>query len=237
MRFGEVWRAFGDPAFRRDLLWRRLPRPRGVFQISGDTGEDRYPEIFRFVRDTIGDSPDVRLLSFGCSTGEEVFTLRRYFPGAAIDGADINPYRIRACRARWRREGRDPRLRFLVAGSAAVIPPARYDAVFCLAVLRHGGLRQGSQDEPARRCDQLIRFEDAAHLIGELARRLKPGGLLAITHSNFRFADMPVSSEFETAFSQDQGTGSGGPPLYGPDNRLLPGAVYHDLVFRKRHAS
>lgn len=239
MRLGSVWRAFGDPAFRRDLLWRTLPRPHGVFQISGDTGEDRYPEIFRFVRNAVGDSLDVRLLSFGCSTGEEVFTLRRYFPRVAIDGADVNPFRIRACRARWRREGRDLRLRFFVAGSVAAIPPARYDAVFCLAVLRHGGLRGGGveQGEPAPRCDQLIRFEDAARLVGELARRLKPGGLLAIAHSNFRFADMPVSSEFEVALSQDPDTSSGAPPLYRPDNRLLPDAVYHDLVFRKRHAS
>ena len=233
MRLGSVWRAFGDPAFRRDLLWRRLSRPPGVFQISGDTGEDRYPEIFRFVRDTVGGGPGVSLLSFGCSTGEEVFTLRRYFPRAAIDGVDINPYRIGASRARWRREGRDPRLRFIVAGSAIAIPPVRYDAIFCLAVLRHGGLRQGGEAAP--RCDDLIRFEDAARLVGELARRLKPGGLLAIAHSNFRFTDMPVSNEFAVALTCDPDTL--GPPLYGPDNRLLPGVVYHDLVFRKRAAA
>ncbi len=235
MRLGGVWRAFGDPAFRRDLLWRKLSRRSGAFQIGGDTGEDRYPEIFRFVEDALDGGLNARLLSFGCSTGEEVFTLRRYFPRAAIDGADINPYRIRACRARWRREGRDPRLRFVVAGSAAALPAARYDAIFCLAVLRHGGLRQGG--EPAPRCDHLIRFDAAARLVGELARRLKPGGLLAIAHSNFRFSDMPASSEFEVALSRDLELAILGPPLYGPDNRLLPGAVYRDLVFRKCRSS
>lgn len=202
-----------------------------MFQISGDTGDDRYPKIFRFVRDAVGDGRDVRLLSFGCATGEEVFTLRRYFPRAAVDGVDINPYRIRACRARWRREGHDPRVRFTVAGSAGAIPPGRYDAIFCLAVLRHGGLRHGSQDEPAPRCDHLICFEDAARLVGELARRLRPDGLLAIAHSNFRFTDMPVSTEFEVVLTRDSDTAALRPPLYGPDNRLLPGVVYHDLVF------
>src|SRR5579872_1723282 len=73
-----LWRAAREPAFRRDLVWRKLPRPGPTFQISGDTTEDRYPQIFRFVRGELAGRRDLRLLSFGCSTGEEVFTLRQY---------------------------------------------------------------------------------------------------------------------------------------------------------------
>jgi len=231
MQLSGILRAFSDSASRRDLLWRWLPRPSGVFQISGDTGDDRYPDIFRFVRNAVDDGTNVRLLSFGCSTGEEVFTLRRYFPCASIDGLDINPYRIRACRARWRREGHDPRLRFVVASSTNAIPSARYEAIFCLAVLRRGELRQGG---PAPRCDHMIRFNEAAGLVADLARCLKPGGFLAIAHSNFRFADMPIAAEFEAVMTRDPDPAGRGPPLYDHSNRLLRADAYNDLVFRKR---
>jgi SAM-dependent methyltransferase len=221
-------RAARDRDFRRDLLWRRLPRPRGVFQISGDTSEDRYPSIFRFVGDVLGADAPARLLSFGCSTGEEVFTLRRYFSLARIEGIDINPYRIRTCRERLRREP-DRGLNFMVAGSTAHLPDASYDAIFCLAVLRHGGLQEG----PAPRCDHLIRFADFSALVADFVRCLKPGGVLAIAHSNFRFGDTPAATGFDVVLHAMPGQPGSQTPLYGRDNRLLPGAIYRDVVFRK----
>ena len=226
-RWRSLGRALRDRDFRRDLLWRRLPRPPGVFQIGGDTREDRYPEIFAFVRDGLGAEGPVRLLSFGCSTGEEVFTLRRYFPRAAIDGIDINPYRIRACHARMR-GAPDAGLRFMAAGSTAHLPDASYDAIFCLAVLRHGGLASG----PPPCCAHLIRFAAFAELVGDFARCLKPGGLLAIAHSNFRFSDAPASAGFEVVLRAGPGRADNATPLYGPDDRLLPGVGYHDIIFR-----
>jgi SAM-dependent methyltransferase len=203
----------------------------GVFQISGDTSEDRYPRIFRFVGDVLSADASARLLPFGCSTGEEVFTLRRYFPLARIDGIDITPYRIRTCRERLRREP-DRGLNFTVAGSTAHLPDASCDAVFCLAVLRHGGLQEG----PAPRCDHLIRFADFSALAADFARCLKPGGLLAIAHSNFRFADTPTAAAYEIVLHATLGQPGSQTPLYGRDNRLLPGAIYRDNVFRKRSA-
>lgn len=228
-RLGSLRRAIHDREFRRDLLWRRLPRPPGVFQISGDTAADRYPRIFRFVRDVLGEDAPVRLLSFGCSTGEEVFTLRRYFPLAQIDGIDINPYRVRACRERLRREP-DDGLSFTVAGSTAHLPAASYDAIFCLAVMRHGGLQAG----PAPRCDHLIRFADFSAAVADFARCLKHRGFLAIAHSNFRFCDTPAAAGFEVVLrAVSRPVGSPTPPLYGPDDRLLPVASYRELAFRK----
>ena len=74
--------------------------PAGLYQPYGTTSNDRYPEIFQQVREQIGDGADRRILSFGCATGEEVFTLRRYFAQATIVGLDINPYNISVCRSR-----------------------------------------------------------------------------------------------------------------------------------------
>jgi hypothetical protein len=38
------------------------------------------------------------------------------------------------------------------------------------------------------RCDHLIRFENFVRTIEDFRRGLKPGGLLAVQHSNFRGA-------------------------------------------------
>jgi SAM-dependent methyltransferase len=225
-------RAARDRNFRRDLLWRRLPRPPGVFQVSGDTRDDRYPEIFGFVCDRLDQRPGLRLLSFGCSTGEEVFTLRRYAPNAVIDGIDVNPYRIRTCRERLLSRGGDTRIGFTVAATTTHLPDAAYDAIFCMAVLRHGGLRPG----PAPRCDHLIRFEAFDRVTQDFARCLKPGGYLTIVHSNFRFADAAAVGVFDPVMSLENEASDPVTPLYGHDNRLLPGAVYRDIVFRKRGA-
>jgi SAM-dependent methyltransferase len=226
-----IWRTVREPAFGRDLLWSKLLRPPGLFQLSGTTGDDRYPEVFRFVSDRLGGARTHRLLSFGCSTGEEVFTLRRYFSRATIEGVDINPYRIAASRRQLRRRGGDSQLSFSVAASTRHLPSGSYDAIFCLAVLRRGELRLG----PAPRCDHLLRFDDFERTVADFARCLKLGGYLAITFSNFRFSDTTIATAFEVAMQ----AGSAWmnhirTPLYGRDNRLLSGTRYSDIVFRKK---
>ena len=214
----------------RTMEWLRLTRPRGVFQPNNDTGADRYPAIFRFVQSELGAERDVRLLSFGCSTGEEVFSLRHYFPRAVIKGIDINRLNIATCRRRLRRE-RDARISFETAASAVREPAAFYDAIFCMAVLRHGQLGLPG----VTRCDHLIRFEDFAGVVQDFGRCLKPGGLLVIRHSNFRLADAPAGAGFKTILNveipQPERL-----PLFGPDNRLLSGVSYPDTVFRKKIA-
>src|ERR1700689_3241127 len=85
-----MYRFAVDPRFRAGLRLQRQ-HPKNLFQPFANTGADRYPAIFRFARDSLGDGAALRLLSFGCATGEEVFSLRRYFPQSHVKGIDINP--------------------------------------------------------------------------------------------------------------------------------------------------
>ena len=203
-----------------------LRPPKGLYQPYGTTSEDRYPEIFQQVLEQVGDGADLRILSFGCATGEEVFTLRRYFQQATIVGLDINPLNIATCRFRLRRIG-DAKLHFAVAGSTIGEASASYDVIFAMAVFRHGNL---NSSPPPSKSDHRIRFADFEQSVTDLARTLKPGGLLVIQHAMFRFTDTHVAAGFETALSLKLTEGG---PLYGRDDCILTDADYPDVVFRE----
>ncbi len=203
-----------------------LRPPKGLFQPYGTTSVDRYPGIFQQVRALVGDGEGVRILSFGCSTGEEVFSLRRYFPEASIVGIDINPINIAICRFR-RVKAREKRMSFAAAASAAGEAAASCDAIFAMAVFRHGEL---NTSPPPAKTGNVIRFADFEQSVAELARVLKPGGLLAIQNAMFRFRDTPAARDFETVLSVQRDEPA---PLYGPDDCLLPDADMRDVVFRK----
>lgn len=170
-----------------------------------------------------------RLLSFGCSTGEEVFSLRRYFPAAEIVGIDINPWAIAVCRRRLAAVGGDPRIRFVQAANLDGLGAAAFDVIFCMAVFRHADLGAAG----ISRCDPVLRWADFQSAVAELDRCLAPGGLLAIMLSNFRFKDTATAARFETVFTIDLPSGARDTPLFGPDNRRICDGPYNEAIFRK----
>lgn len=211
--------------FRETARLRALPPP-GLFQPTGHTKFDRHPDLFSFVRERVGDGPDRQLLSFGCSTGEEVFSLRRYFAESRITGIDISPRRIRECQRRARRQGADPALRFVAASSAEQFAPQSIDAIFANSVLRHGDLALAPP-----RCDHRISFADFERIVSGLARCIKPGGLLVLRYANFRFADTEAASDFAPILrmTRDRTT-----PIYDTVNRLAPQEPQETVVFQRR---
>ncbi len=108
----KTWRLVRDRSYR-SAVWLRLAGA-SAFQLSGRTYENRYPYIFSFVQTELRAIPRAHVLSFGCSTGAEVFWLRRYFPDAVIKGVDVNGASIAVCRERAKREG-DGNVSFAVA--------------------------------------------------------------------------------------------------------------------------
>lgn len=219
------WRVAPDRVYR-NVMWLYFIRPKGAFQPFNDTSNDRYPRIFEFVQAALGAASEITILSYGCSVGDEVFSLRQYFPYAAIKGIDINPANIAVGRRRLKKSP-DAAITFVAAHSTAAEPSGGYDAIFATAVLRHGSLGQPGVD----RCDHLITFEDFARAVADLEQCLKPGGLLIVRHSNFRLCDAPAGRAFETILQLSTEPGT---PLFGPDNRLLPDHQYPDTVFRKK---
>lgn len=203
----------------------------GRFQPYSHTLPDRYPWLFQFAKNYLGGIPQPRILSFGCSRGEEVFALREYFPAAAMRGIDIDPRNIDRCLARVRTLAA-AEMTFSVAATTAAERTESFNAIFCLAVLCHGDLAASG----AKRCDPLLHFENFDRVVTDFARCLKPGGLLLLHTTNFRFCDTAVYQSFETVLEADPGQ-LAPDPIFDRDDRLMAGVRYRAVAFRKRAAT
>lgn len=166
-------------------------------QAQGSTATliNRYPNIFGILREMMAarHGPDLggetlRILSFGCSTGAEVLSVRAYFPDAEILGCDINPQALSAS------------VNALEADFAATFrsePKAigalgPYDIVMANAVLC-------SYPESARKTSLADDFPFSAFcdLAAPLLQAVKPGGAFILTNANYAFRDIPGADAFE----------------------------------------
>lgn len=235
MKFDEIKKALrkrrqllsrGRPMFARDAPV-LIP---GQFQNYSHTLPDRYPWLFKFAAESLANFSNPRLLSFGCSRGDEVFALRKYFPTAIIKGIDIDPSNIAYCRSHMPVES-PPKMSFTTARSVEAEADASFDAIFCLAVLCRGDLTatQAQSSSPG------FLFEHFEAIIADLARCVKPGGLLFLLTTNFRFCDTATATRFDCILEA-------APPqlaadvLFDCSNRLMAGVCYPEVGFRKRCA-
>ena len=204
------------------------PAVAGRFQPYPHTLPDRYPWLFDFAAAALVGVAAPRLLSFGCSRGDEVLALRQRFPDARIKGIDIDPTNIATCIARSRALN-DDGLCFQAASGTGDEPSGHYDAIFCLAVLCHGDLTVTR----ARHSGALMRFADFERSVSDFARCLTPGGLLFLHTTNFRFADTAAAGGFEIVL-QARPEQMAPDLLFDREGRLLPGECYFPVGFRKR---
>jgi hypothetical protein len=178
-------RYYGINAIKFFRRW--LP---GRHQLTSTTSHNRYPEVFAAVRDAFKghNTTDLKILSFGCSTGEECFTLNEYFPGATIIGADIN--RLNLSRAAWR--NRHSNIAFIYSSTENLRAHSPYHLIFCMSVLC-----RWEDTKDLDNCGHIYPFEKFDETVTELASLLAVGGVLVIYNSNFMFEDTETSGSFE----------------------------------------
>lgn len=175
----------------RSEFFTRLRFPDRVHQDVSLSWIDRYPRLFSSARTLLADRPAPRILSFGCAAGEELVSLRAYFPSAQLIGAEINPALRRACA----KLSPDSARQVIASRPEIIAAHGPYDAIFCMAVFTrrpHTVESQATRDLSAH-----YPFALFANDLRQLAAQLAPGGLLIVEHALYlaedALAEMPVT--------------------------------------------
>jgi ubiquinone/menaquinone biosynthesis C-methylase UbiE len=151
---------------------------------------DRYPILFSACRDYFNGKQDLKILSYGCSTGEEVLTLRRYFPTAQIIGADINKKSLAKCR----KLPVDEKINFVYSTIDEIKKYGPFDAIFCMAVLQ-----RKPHDVAAKKITSLksvYPFEKFEKQVNELDKLMNPRGLLTLHYTQYSLNDTNLATKY-----------------------------------------
>ena len=209
----------------RSIVLLRWFRNQRVHQTTVLTWMDRYPEIFVAAREYFRDAKDLRILSFGCSTGEEVRTLRHYFPGAFITGAEINPRSLAICRA----HRVDERIAFVRPDREQLLRHGPFDAIFCMAVLQRTPHMVASQGITSLK--RIYPFWKFDRQLSELNGMLAPGGLLVIHNSQYLFSSAMVAPKYQPLSGVAQPVSRG--PKFDRNSALVPVPPVEGSMFIK----
>ncbi|WP_216829019.1 class I SAM-dependent methyltransferase [Alkalihalobacterium elongatum] len=191
-----MWKVFyttkrfiSDPIFR-SIFSMQLLNSRNVHQTTPLTGMNRYPEIFSACKNYLKDKHDLKILSYGCSTGEEVLTLRNYFPTAQISGADVNKRSLKICRSL----STDNKISFIFSTPRNLKKQGPYDAIFCMAVLQRTPHDIANNNITSLKT--IYPFEKFEKQIIELDQLVKPNGLLIVHYTQFSLFDTKVGYKY-----------------------------------------
>jgi hypothetical protein len=192
----KLWQIIEVGKYQIIVRWNRLRKIFGRFrknrhQLTSTTSYGRYPELFTELKNNLRErlkQKNPAVLSYGCSTGEECFTLRSYLPEAFIVGTDISEFNLLQARSK----NTDDRIEFVYSNEKNITASGPYDAICCLSVLCRWTDTEHVED--SSNIYPFARFDDAVSFLSE---QVKPGGLLVIYNSNFRFEDSSVYKHFE----------------------------------------
>lgn len=200
---------------------------KGVHQRVTFTMHNRYPLIFKACTDYFlnRNISDPSILSFGCSTGEEVFTIGEYLPNARITGVDINSWCIRQCL----KINHNPNFSFFNRNSKEFENTTLFDAIFCMAVFQ----RTENRTERNNQISQGHTFEQFEKEIDVLDEKLKIGGLLIIDHSDFSFTDTTSALRYQP-LEFDKNRMIRERPLYDKNNHKVADKQFNYRVFIKQ---
>lgn len=187
LKTGKVWISNNLMYWRSraDMIFRKFYKQQ--HQLTSVTASNRYPELFAAAQ--MNAATHGKILSFGCSTGEECFSLQGYFPDSAIVGVDINARNIKTAI----RRNTSPTIKFLYSSPEIISAEGKYDLIFCLSVLC-----RWEDTKFVDNCEEIYPFSKYEETVEMLAQELTVGGLMVIYNSNFRFEDTKIfASGFE----------------------------------------
>lgn len=178
-----------DKGFRH-IIYMKIFKSKQIHQTTPFTAMNRYPEIFSACRYYFKDKENIKILSYGCSTGEEVLTLRHYFGNATIVGAEINKHSLEKCRSL----PLDNKITFINSTIKDITENGPYDLVLCMAVLQR--TPDTIKQKGITSLKKIYPFEKFEKQIIELDSYVKKDGLLVVHFSQYYLKDTVVSSKY-----------------------------------------
>jgi hypothetical protein len=217
-----IKRVWVDKEFR-SILFLQLLNSRNVHQTTPFTYINRYPGIFSACQNYL-DRQNLKILSYGCSTGEEVLTLREYFPNAEIIGAEINKRSLKICRNLQV----DNQTTFIYSKQNEIKKHGPYDAIFCMAVLQrkpHYIAEKGISS-----LKKIYPFEKFEKQIIELDEMVKPGGLLIVHFTQYSFVDTAIASKYTALDNYNHYNLY---PLFNKNSQLIKNSISQKSIYIK----
>lgn len=173
-------------------------------QISNATSHNRHPADFaaakKFLSEKALDSSGVRILSFGCSTGEELISLHDFvvlLPNhQQIVGVEVSPEaRLKAIEncARYKNIS-------VLSSEQFEAETGKYSVIFCMAVFCLFPLTKELKSMPP---EFEFTFLDFERDITNIVDRLETGGLLIIKDANYCFEHTDIFAKKFRVHSPD----------------------------------
>jgi chemotaxis methyl-accepting protein methylase len=191
-------------------------------QHSHATVYNRYPEIFKKCVD-ICQLKSPKILSFGCSTGEEAFSLAEsYFKTSEIHGVDISPEVIEKAK----QNNKFSNIQFYTYSH--LLPDSKFDIIFCMSVLCNW-----PATKDATNCHEYYQFDKFEKELIKLDAMLNEGGILVIYNSNFCFSDTILKHKYKAVVDYDVIRSSGFVNKFDKNHELIK-YKYNECIFIKR---
>ncbi|ESQ74710.1 hypothetical protein ABAC402_12455 [Asticcacaulis sp. AC402] len=145
----------------------------------------------------LGRDRPLRILSFGCSSGEECLDLADIFPNAVIKGVDLDDKALERAAAISH-----DRISIEKSTYEAISSGGPYDLILAMSVLCRYPLPKGVVN-----IKDVYKFGVFIDTINLLHDSLKPGGLMCIYNSMYFFDDCPVSLDYVPLVSRNVNLG------------------------------
>ena len=219
-----VKRIFMDKEYR-SLTYIKIFKASRVQQTTPFTAMDRYPIIFSACSNYFLKKENIKILSYGCSTGEEVLTLRRYFPNATIVGAEINKHSLEVCKS----HNVDDKIIFIKSTPRNIKKHGPFDLVFCMAVLQR--TPDTITQEGITSLKDIYPFEKFENQIIELDGYVNKGGLLVTHFTQYDFMDTVVATKYKVFgnYNQDDYKSS----IFDKNSDLIRERYCRNSIFKK----